>query len=165
MPVGARTGYIDPRHEAVAERELDMDNTTILWIVIGVVVLIAIIAIIYAVTRHNGYRGRGARPMGRRGGVSQRLDNDRPGERSGGRRGESGTTGAPVAARAASATGDRASRPAAAGPATTTPTSGDVAVATAGVHPAAEVGLRPAGRVHRRPLSSAGARRTFHRRW
>ena len=59
-------------------------NTTILWIVIGVVVLIAIIAIIYAVTRIKDDRGRGARPVGRRGGASQRLDNDPPVERSGG---------------------------------------------------------------------------------
>jgi len=61
-----------------------MDNTTILWIVIGVAVLIVIIAIIYAVTRNNDAESGGRRPMGRRGGASQRVDDDRPGGRQGG---------------------------------------------------------------------------------
>ncbi|MBA2455371.1 MAG: hypothetical protein H0V48_02350 [Nocardioidaceae bacterium] len=54
-----------------------MDNSTILWIVIGVAVLLVIIAIIYAVTRNNSDDTR-HRPPQRRGGVGRDVDAPRP---------------------------------------------------------------------------------------
>lgn len=46
-----------------------MSNTTILWIVIGVAVLLVIIAIIYAVTRSNSSDTTQRRPEGGRSGT------------------------------------------------------------------------------------------------
>ncbi len=51
-----------------------MDNSTILWIVIGVAVLLVIIAIIYAVTRHNDDETARRRPMQRRGSATRGID-------------------------------------------------------------------------------------------